>query len=331
MTSQLDVLSPLVEDVVPVVLTKSDRQAVRRLSAALTTDPDAAIDTPEWMDRARELSSRLPLALRESLRRFRRDPGGEGVLLVRGLPVMGSAPAPTPNVAGSVQRRPTEPASALVLACMQVGDVVSFRQEKGGALVQDVVPVPGREDFQGNAGSVTLKMHTENAFHPHSPDFIALLCLRNDHDNVAGLRTSCVRQAIGLLPRQIREVLGQARFVTSAPPSFGHTAVSAGPRAVLEGDPEDPNVRVDFAATDPLDVAAATALDQLRDALDQVRRTFILQPGDLAIVDNRLTLHGRTSFHPRYDGADRWLQRAYIQLDPRRSRHVRVAGGNVLS
>ncbi|MFI6096991.1 TauD/TfdA family dioxygenase [Lentzea sp. NPDC051213] len=331
MTTQLNVGSTLLDDVNPVVLNKSDRQAVRRLAADLTLDPDAAIDTTEWMDQARELSNQLPLGLRESLRRFRRDPGREGVLLVRGLPVMGPNAVPTPNVAGSVQRRPTEPAGALVLACMQVGDVVSFRQEKGGALVHDVVPVPGQEDFQGNAGSVTLKMHTENAFHEHTPDYVALLCLRNDHDNVAGLRTSCVRRAVELLPRQIREVLGQPRFVTSPPPSFGNTVSFAGPRPVLEGDPEDPNIRVDFSATDPVDVVAATALDQLREAFDQVRRTFILQPGDLAIVDNRLSLHGRTSFHPRYDGEDRWLQRVYIQLDPRRSRVARAGGGNILT
>jgi len=330
MTSQLNGRSALLDDVNPYVLTKSDRQVVKRLAASLTADPNAAIDTPEWMDQARELSNQLPLGLRESLRRFRRDSGGEGVLLIQGLPVMGANTVPTPNFAGSVQRKPTEPAGALVLACMQIGDVVSFRQEKGGALVQDVVPVPGQEDFQGNAGSVTLKMHTENAFHEHSPDFVALICLRNDHDNAAGLRTSCVRRAVGLLPTQIREVLSQPRFVTSPPPSFGNSVPSAGPRPVLEGDPEDPNIRVDFAATDPVDVVAATALDQLREALDQVRRTFILQPGDLAIVDNRLVLHGRTSFHPRYDGEDRWLQRAFIQLDPRRSRPARAAGGNVL-
>ncbi|HEX6339813.1 clavaminate synthase family protein [Umezawaea sp.] len=331
MTSQLNGRSALLDDVSAHVLTKSDRQVVRRLAASLTIEPDAAIDTAEWVDQARELSNQLPLGLREALRQFRRDPGAEGVLLVRGLPVMGPDAVPTPNVAGSVQRRPTEPASALVLACSQIGDVVAFRQEKGGALVQDVVPVPGKEDFQGNAGSVTLKMHTENAFHEHSPDFVALICLRNDHDNVAGLRTASVRRAVELLPDQIREVLGQPRFVTSPPPSFGDTVPSAGPRPVLEGDPEDPNIRVDFAATDPVDVVAATALDQLREALDQVRRTFILQPGDLAVVDNRLALHGRTSFHPRYDGQDRWLQRAYVQLDPRRSRPARAGGGDVLT
>ncbi|MBN6039689.1 TauD/TfdA family dioxygenase [Amycolatopsis sp. 195334CR] len=329
MTLQLDSRAP--EAGVPMshVLSEADRSAVRGLAVELA-DPAGRIDDPGWVDQAREAASRLPSALGAAVRRFRRDAGREGVLLLRGLPVDEPALPPTPTVAGSVQHEPTVPAAALVLTSMQLGEVVAFRQEKGGALVQNVVPVPGKEDFQGNAGSVRLKMHTENAFHRNSPDYVILMCLRNDHDNVAGLLTSSVRCAVELLSESTREVLGQPRFVTSAPGSF-EGAETPLPRPVLDGDPADPDIRVDFASTDPLDVTAASALDQLRQAFDDVRRTFVLTPGDLAIVDNRIAVHGRTSFRPRYDGQDRWLQRTYVQLDARRSRPSRPENGNVLN
>ncbi|GAB2738313.1 TauD/TfdA family dioxygenase [Amycolatopsis magusensis] len=310
-------------------LTEADRRAVRGLAVELA-DPAGRIDDPAWVDRARESASRLPAALGAAVRRFRRDPGREGVLQIRGLPVDEQDLPPTPTVPGSVQHEPAVPAAALVLTSMQLGEVVAFRQEKGGALVQNVVPVPGKEDFQGNAGSVRLKMHTENAFHRNSPDYVILMCLRNDHDNVAGLLTSSVRCAVELLPEKTREVLGQPRYITSAPGSF-EGAETPLPRPVLDGDPDDPDIRVDFASTDPLDVTAANALDQLRQAFDSVRRTFVLTPGDLAIVDNRIAVHGRTSFRPRYDGRDRWLQRTYVTLDARRSRPARPGNGNVLN
>ncbi|MBY8851239.1 hypothetical protein K7G98_24000, partial [Saccharothrix sp. MB29] len=128
------------------------------------------------------------------------------MLLVRGLPVDPARLPPTPARPGSVQRTATVPASSAVLVALHLGEPMAFREEKSGALVQDVVPVPGMEETQGNAGSVPLTMHVENAFHPDRPDYVGLLCLRNDHDNVAGLRVASVRRALRLLPERERGV-----------------------------------------------------------------------------------------------------------------------------
>jgi L-asparagine oxygenase len=48
-------------------------------------------------------------------------------------------------------------------------------------------------------------------------------------------------------------------------------------------------------------------------------------------VDNRVTVHGRTAFQPRYDGRDRWLQRTFALADLRRSRGYRPNDGYVLA
>lgn len=316
---------------ITVLLTDDERQAVRQLAADLNANPDTWIDSAEWVARARELSCGLPLTMRVSLRRFRRSPGPEGVLLIRGMPIDPEELPPTPTHPGSVERRPTTPAAALVMACMQIGDITAFRPEKSGALVQNVVPVAGQEDFQGNAGSVKLNMHIENGFHAHRPDYVALLCLRNDHDDVAGLRTSSIRRALPLLSRETLQVLREPRFVTHAPASWGdyHSATPQCP--ILDGDADDPDVQIDFSTTEGLDPRASAAIEELGQAFDQVTRTFILRPGDLAVVDNRLAMHGRTAFRPRYDGFDRWLLRTSMHIDPRRSRPARPADGDVLS
>jgi L-asparagine oxygenase len=193
-----------------------------------------------------------------------------------------------------------------------------------------VVPVPGNEDFQGNEGSVLLTMHTENAFHLHRPDHVLLLCLRADRDRVAGLRTASIRQVLPFLSDRQREVLSAPEFLTAAPPSFGAAAGESVPHAILTGAPEDPDLRVDFAATTPLTDRAAVVMAELQVLLTDHAATHHLVPGDLAIVDNRVTLHGRTAFTPTYDGKDRWLQRTFATRDLRKSRSDRPADGHVL-
>ncbi len=311
------------------VLTAEERGQVEASARELAGTPPRLVDTAAWVTDCRELSTRLPVRLRQRLREFRHDPGEYGALLIRGLP--GAARRPTPVEPGSVERTATIGAAAIGLLSTQLGEVLAYRNEKSGALVQNVVPVPGQENQQSNAGSTRLEMHVENAFHPHRPDYVALLCVRADHQRVAGLQLSCIRRAIDAIPDDVRAVLAQPRFTTQAPPSFADPDAAPVRHAVLTGEPTDPDVRVDFHATDSHDVAGKNALEVLRDTLGAAATTLILEPGDLALVDNRVTLHGRTVFTPRYDGGDRWLYRMFVHLDHRRSRALRTSEGHVLA
>lgn len=325
----------------PTILTADSQQgvvalepgvatALEAVAAALLPEADGRVDDVRWLREAGRRWHELPLALRRSLSAFRRDSGPTGTLLVRGLPVDQELLPDTPMVSGSVQREATIPAGALMLVTSALGDPIAFRPEKSGAMVQDVVPVPGNEEFQGNEGSVLLDFHTENAFHPHRPDYVLLLCLRADHERVAGLRTVCIRQVHQLLGEDHREVLSRPEFVTSPPPSFGARTTQPQPHAVLSGAPDDPDMVVDFAATEPLTERAAAALHALQSLFGRHALTHHLVPGDLAIVDNSVTAHGRTGFTPRYDGRDRWLQRSFAARDLRRSLSHRPGDGHVL-
>ncbi|KAA6215515.1 L-asparagine oxygenase [Streptomyces albofaciens JCM 4342] len=311
-----------------VTVDAADAQQVERVAARLTEPAGCLIDSPDWLARARRAWPRLPTGLVSGLREYRRDSGPTGTLLVRGLP-LGQVP-PTPAEPGSVQREGTVAAAVLAMIASGLGDPVAYRPEKTGAIVQDVVPVPGQEDYQSNAGSVLLTFHTENAFHPHRPDFVMLLCLRADHERVAELRTACIREVLPLLTDESREALLAPEFVTAPPPSFGLPGAGTTPHAVLTGAPEDPDICVDLAATAPQTQRAKVAMHELQELFDRTAQSVRLVPGELAIVDNRVTVHGRTSFRPRYDGQDRWLQRTFAVTDLRRSRGMREADGYVL-
>jgi L-asparagine oxygenase len=285
------------------------------------------IDDPCWVARARRAWEDTPAPLRRAVSDFRRHSGPDGRLVLSGLPI-GDVPA-TPMVKGSVQHTPTVGAAVLALVAHGLGDPAAFAAEKSGALVQDVVPVPGEEKVQGNTGSVELTFHTENAFHQHRPDYVMLLCLRADHDGVAELRTFCIRTALAELSAATRAVLAKPDFLTAAPPSFGGNGEGS-LHAVLTGDPADPDLCLDESATRPLTDEAATALADLRGAIARHHTGVRLRPGDLAVVDNRVTMHGRSEFVPRYDGADRWLQRTFAFADLRRSRDHRPGDSTVL-
>ncbi|WNF28105.1 clavaminate synthase family protein [Streptomyces sp. C11-1] len=313
-------------------LSDAETAAFRRAAETVCRAGGGRLDDPDTAAAARGGWEELPGRFRSAVRDFRRDSGDCGVMLFRGLPVDEALLPPTPTVDGSVRREATVPGAALLMtAAGGLGDPAAYAPEKSGALVQDVVPVPGREDFEGNAGSTLLSFHIENAFHVHRPDFVMLLCLRADHDGTAGLRTGSIRQALPTLSERTREVLARPEFSTQPPPSFGSADGTTPPRPVLYGDPEDPDLRVDFSATTALTLEARQALVELEAAVNATSHTVRLTPGDLAIVDNRVTTHGRTAFRPRYDGGDRWLLRTFAVADLRRSRSHRPGDGYVLS
>ncbi|MFE9440024.1 TauD/TfdA family dioxygenase [Streptomyces sp. NPDC006602] len=318
-------------DASPVLeLSDRERSVLSSQALELAQTPPALVDHPDWLAGARRMSSELPTRVLEVVRRFRHDAGLDGTLTLFNLPVDQGKLPPTPDVPNSVERESTVPAAITMMLATQLGEVIAYRNEKHGALVQNVVPVPALADSQSNGGSVTLEFHTENAFHPHRPDYVGLLCLRPSHEEAVSTYVASVRKALPLLSPGEREILHEPRFVTAAPPSF-RTAGHAGPHALLNGSVEDPNIRVDFHATSALDTAAAAAMCRLREALMEIRNDLVLRPGDMVFLDNRIVVHGRGAFVPRYDGNDRWLHRVFVHLDNRRNRAHRVNGGAVLA
>ncbi|MEY9934544.1 L-asparagine oxygenase [Catenulispora sp. GP43] len=298
------------------------------LLALVSRIAPGSVDDPRWQEQCRAAGA-LPQRIGALVRAFRHDPGPEGTAFLAKLPLGAPALPPTPREPDSAEPHSTTPAVLSLLLGNELGTVVAYRDEKRGSLVQNVVPVHSLAGSQSNGGSVELELHTENAFHPHRPDYVGLLCLRSAHEDRIGTRVASIRRALPLLSSTARGLLQEARFVTEAPPSFRAVGRSE-PRPVLTGAPEDPDVCVDFNATRALDRQAGLALDHLREALLAVCRDLVLDPGDMVFVDNRIAVHGRAPFTPRYDGSDRWLHRVFVHLDHRRSRPHRSDNGVVL-
>jgi L-asparagine oxygenase len=255
----------------------------------------------------------MPAKLTRAVLDFADEPNSAGILLLRGLRV-GHVPE-TPTAHGHAASAPMTSRNTLALVADLLGLLVGYQDEKDGALVHDVHPVRGEERRIENSGSVAFDFHTENVHHPLRPDFLGLLCVRQDHDAVAATRVASAREAVAHLDEDQVRALREPRFRSLYPTSFtrgrqGERPMSA-PHPVLFGPWEHPLMRFNTHNTVASDERGRAAAEALAAALERVALDIVLAPGDLILIDNHAVAHGRSSFTPRYDGKDRWLQRCY--------------------
>ncbi|MFE0251908.1 TauD/TfdA family dioxygenase [Streptomyces sp. NPDC059010] len=305
-----------------------------QVAARLTGPLEESLQTEAFA----ALAQRLPARLREGIESFRDTPPDHGLLVVRGLPV-GDIPT-TPSAYGSNVLGETHPSSLLVaLVAHPLGGLIGYEDEKSGALVHDVYPVPTDAAKPLNSGSTLFDFHTENVHHPVRPSHLGLLCLRPDHDRRAATMVASVREAEPLLTAADRELLRTDRYRSRFPLSFTRGLAEeerpvTEPHPVLMDGPADaPGTRVRFNMhnTFGTDDEAQAALERLNRAMHTVHRAVRADRGELLLVDNRIVVHGRSDFTPLYDGQDRWLRRFYPYPGELRADVLVRAGGRVLS
>ena len=258
-----------------------------------------------------------PLAdeMRDALAAFAADSGRGGSLLLHGLPV-GVVPATPPRPGVPAGKDRTSERTLLGVACA-LGEPIGYVQEHGGGLVQDIVPDRTSRDRQVSSSSnVTLAWHTETAFHPHKPRYLLLLCLRGDPDAVTMLCS--IAHVLPHLDAGTIAILRAPRFRTRPDASFldGRGPGALGPeQPVLTGSAARPTFTFDEDLMIGTDPDAQSALATLAQTVRTHAVGVVLEAGDLLAVDNDTTVHARSPFAARFDGTDRWLQRAFVVSD----------------
>ena len=277
-------------------------------------------------------SNRFPDRLARQLIHFRKNSNEDGMLLIRNLPIDQHLP-PTPGDGGLAREKTSFLSEYVLLAQMlYLGEPIGYADEKNGALIQNVCPVRGKEEVQENCGSTYLEFHTEDAFHPHKPDFVGLLCLRPDHEHIAATAAASIRRALSLVPSKAQDILRQPLYRIRLSSSFGSDPTQIAYShclPALSDDALEPELSVDFYGMEALTLPGQLALKILEEALLKVAVEYRLLKGDLMIVDNRVAAHARTAFRPRHDGQDRWLQRLFVVHDFRSSKASRPRGSHI--
>ena len=280
----------------------------------------------------------LPAPVFDALSLFSTDPGPAGALLLRDVPI-GDLPStpPTPHAANNSGKSLTSELSLLTVA-RALGQPVGYLPEHGGDVVQNIVPVQASQHRQVSTSSrVQLMFHTEAAFHPHRPRYLLLLCLRGDPS--AATTLSSVRDVLPHLDPDVVDVLFQPRFQTRPDESYlsadvksrgvggvaspgvgadgvrGRVGSLGHPMSVLTGHRETPSLVFDADLMVGIDPVAQAALESFAAAVAAHHTSVVLEAGDMLIIDNTVAVHGRSPFTPRFDGTDRWLQRAFVVAD----------------
>jgi len=276
--------------------------------------PRALIGSERFLAAAGHAARLMPSIVHDSLIDFADAAPQAGAIVLRGLPV-GELPL-TPDSPTSSVVKDQISEFVLLAAARRLGQPVGYLPEHGGDLVQNLVPTKANTDRQTSTSSgVDLMFHTEAAFHPHRPRYLLLLCLRGDPSAVTTV--SSIFEVLPQLPWRVVDTLFQRRFRTAVDESYlhGRPNVLGAPMAVLSGERHRPSMVFDADLMVGTDAEAEEALRVLGAAVERQHTGLALEAGDLLVVDNNVAVHGRSSYEPRWDGHDRWIQRAMAVTD----------------
>jgi len=244
---------------------------------------------------------------------------------------------PVPEVEGTVLARVT------AIACLATinSAAVSYGSENGGALfVNLVVFPPGRGKFTDKSAD-KMSGHTDGVTFPlrgysdpvneriaPSPDFVCLSALRNPKE-VPTTVMPLERLMDCLSHEQIQE-LQKPQYIIGSQLTFrdGMVDILGDELEVDDAQllfPMNGNwwIRFSHSTTQIAEIgkkSAQEAMDALKQACAECVIAVPLQPGDIALVNNRIALHGRSEVGKEYGGQTRWLLRTYgldvSDLDP---------------
>lgn len=293
--------------------------AARDRIAGVARDRPYPIDDQyeDYIDWARtRVLPEFPSNVQQVLRLMASHPTPPGVVVLRNVPVDPTLPPTPADGERSLSKETHVPEAILTALATGLGSgPIGFRKEKK-TLINDLIPLAGAQGQLSNRGSLQeLDMHVEQCVLADSARAQRLLLagLRDDHEHLAATLWVDGRDVYETLAPRVREVLREPRFRFKAPILHGSDYVTdlspiySGPesclqiRAVLYGD-----------LTIAEGKEAGQALTELRRQVRLLTRPVRVTPGSLMIASNLLGMHGRTSFRPRFDGADRWLQRLIV-------------------
>jgi alpha-ketoglutarate-dependent taurine dioxygenase len=268
----------------------------------------------EFIDDAALAARTLPIDVDAAIVRFARRPNRSGALLLRNVEI-GALP-PTPEAPDAHYDKDLATELALLTVARRLGHPVGYLPEHGGRVVQNLVPTRADANLQTSTSSRSnLMFHTETAFHPYRPRYLLLLCLRGNPE--ARTTLASVFDLVDRLPAEVVATMFEPRFRMSVDASFLAGRVNElGPaRPLLSGTRDEPTFVYDADLCVGIDDEAQAALTLIAETIATCQRAVVLEPGDLLIVDNNVAVHGRSPFRARFDGTDRWLQRAFVLAD----------------
>lgn len=243
-----------------------------------------------------------------------------GFLLLKNNPI-GDIPK-TPIVREELDKSDFVSENSLVVVANLLGDCISYVQESNGHIVNNFFPIQklGNSATSDSSDS-ELELHTENAFHQYSPDYLILLCLRQDIEKQAITYVSSINHIKKHLTKEQIEYFFQNKynFLSDYSENNKNCKINLDKNMpVLYGSKDSMLFRFDHDFMYSDDDIAMEKLNDLKSIAWKCAVPIYLEAGDILIIDNKRTSHARSKFIAKYDGNDRWIQRVFVTKDRER-------------
>ena len=240
-----------------------------------------------------------------------------GIFLYENLDVGYVPPTPATPIVSSPQHASSKESTLVLLRhAEKYGYPIGYIQEQNGQIIQNIVPVHKTEYQQISTSSKTeLALHTETAFHPYKPDYVVLFCLRGDPQAVTTYAN--LSDILKHISPETKNILKSKMFTTGIDLSFRTNGEEDQqiPTSIIGEADGMLTFTYDATVMKPNDYLARLVLEELELAIQKSIKEIVLKTGDLLVIDNRKTIHGRKPFQARYDGTDRWVQRVLVRKE----------------
>ncbi|WP_321907837.1 TauD/TfdA family dioxygenase [Burkholderia cepacia] len=252
--------------------------------------------------------------LKAEIQRLRAGSLNRSHLCISDAPIDDNLPATPLNSRRQLLKKTYKSELALAAISLQLGEIFCYPEQSDGEIVHNICPVKGKEKIPVGENSLNvLAFHNDGASHIVPPDFVLLSCLRSPKNPPATL-VSDVREIVLSLSDHVVQTLSEPRFIIKEDSELSLDSHLTKKTAILYFDDDTlSRVSYDLDSVQPTDTESASALLQFERSLHQFATEITLRAGEILVIDNRISVHARTSFTPAFDGTDRWLQSTYVK------------------
>lgn len=300
-------------------------------------------DSDLFCEKAKQLSEQIPIRIQKILNDFYLNGNETGFVLIHTIPYKKETIPKTPLV------NTNSVGSTTLLAYIQsifvsfLGEMISYEAEGDGQIFQDIIPVPNMGINQTSYSSdVELEIHTEQAFSKIRPDILSLACLKGDKNALTYVLP--LNKILENISEEEYELLLKPLWKTGVDVSFKKNGY-----LFLEGDIRGPFPIINDSNNNnnskektlvlifDQDLMKGTTeesnhiIEKIVDIYYKNRIPHNLQPGEILLIDNRRSLHGRSPFIPKYDGNDRFLIRCFAISNYESTLYARPNNGRMVS
>jgi L-asparagine oxygenase len=187
--------------------------------------------------------------------------------------------------------------------------------EKSGRVIQNVIPIQGKEmEASGSGSTLTFNWHTENVHEEHPAEYLILLCLRGDKNAFTSFML--LEDILSGMEESMLNSLLITKFIMKTGPSYHKEKKFVRPILSKENGRFTITYNSDINRCSPLDDAGTKLYLEFQRYIDGSVPSYAISlcPGEAVIIKNREALHKRDGFTISTTNEERrWLQRVYLK------------------